>query len=355
MLYTNGRMTDAPSTRLPEPVAHAADEAASASAEATRRRHVDPFDLVERYGILLVWIAVIVVFSILRPSTFPTTINFETIFGTQAVLLVMTLGLIVALTAGEFDLSIGAAMGFGAVLVAWLNVNHHWPIGGAVAATLAFGILFGLFNAVLVVTIGVPSLVATLGTGTLLGGIGFGITNSVTIGGISSQLVNTASKQIFGLTVVFYIGLAGVVILWYVLEYTPLGRHLLFVGESREVARLAGLRVDAIRAGSLVASAAVATFAGVMQAGSIGAADPGGGTSYLLPAFAGAFLGQTAIKPGRFNAWGTFVAVYFLVTGITGLELLGYVGWVQDVFYGGSLVVAVALGRIAARRRTVEA
>ena len=322
---------------------------------AARRARFDPFDVLERYGILLVWVVVIVLFSILRPSTFPTTVNFETIFGTQAVLLVMTLGLIVALTAGEFDLSIGATMGFGAVLIAWLNVNHHWPIGWAVLATVAFGVLFGALNAFIVVGIGVPSLVTTLGTGTLLGGVGFGLTNSVTIGGISPNLVDSASKQVFGLTIAFYVGLAGVVVLWYVLEHTPLGRHLLFVGEGREVARLAGLRVDAIRAGSLVASAAVATFAGVLQAGTVGAADPGGGASYLLPAFAGAFLGQTAIKPGRFNAWGTFVAVYFLVTGITGLELLGYVGWVQDVFYGGSLVVAVALGRLAARRRTVEA
>lgn len=322
---------------------------------AARRRALDPFDLVERYGIILVWGIVIVVFSILKPSTFPTTINFETIFGTQAVLLVMTLGLLVALTAGEFDLSIGAVMGFGAILVAWLNVVHHWPIGAAVAAALAFGLVFGALNAFLIVKIGVPSLVATLGTGTLLGGVGFGISNSVTIGGISSTLINAASRQVFGLPIAFYVGVGLVVLLWYVFEYTPIGRYLLFVGEGREVARLAGIRVDAIRAGSLIVCSLVAAFAGVMQAGTVGAADPGGGTSYLLPAFAGAFLGQTAIKPGRFNAWGTFVAVYFLVTGITGLELLGYVGWVQDVFYGGSLVVAVALGRLAARRRAVQA
>lgn len=319
------------------------------------RRAVDPFDLLERFGILVVWGAVIVLFSILKPSTFPTTVNFQTIFGTQAVLLVMTLGLLIALTAGEFDLSIGAVMGFGAIMVAWLNVIHHWPIGGAVLATLVFGVGFGAVNAFLVVRIGVPSLVATLGTGTLLGGVGFGISNSVTIGGISSTLINAASRQLFGLPIAFYVALGAVVLLWYVLEYTPIGRYMLFVGEGREVARLAGIRVDAIRAGSLIACSLVATFAGVMQAGTIGAADPGGGTAYLLPAFAGAFLGQTAIKPGRFNAWGTFVAVYFLVTGITGLQLLGYVGWVQDVFYGGSLVVAVALGRLAARRRAVRA
>ena len=347
-------MTEASPTPASEQANAAAKRADRQGPSAARHRRVDPFDLVERFGIVVVWVVVIVIFSILKPSTFPTTVNFETIFGTQAVLLVMTLGLLIALTAGEFDLSIGATMGFGAVLVAWLNVNHTWPIGWAVFATMLFGLCFGALNAFLVVKVQVPSLVATLGTGTLLGGVGFGITNSVTIGGISSKLINATTTQLFGLPIAFYIGLGVATALWYVFEYTPLGRHLLFVGESREVARLAGLRVDGIRAGSLIACATVATFAGVLQAGTVGAADPGGGTSFLLPAFAGAFLGQTGIKPGRFNAWGTFVAVYFLVTGITGLELLGYVGWVQDVFYGGSLVIAVALGRLAARRRTVN-
>ena len=347
-------MSEVPTTPTRDVSGPAPDGGETAAPLAARRRvRIDVLDLVERFGILLVWGIVIVVFSILKPSTFPTTVNFQTIFGTQAVLLVMTLGLLISLTAGEFDLSVGAVMGFGATMVAWLNVVHHWPIGAAVLATLAFGIFFGAVNAFLVVRVGVPSLVATLGTGTLLGGVGYGISNSVTIGGISSTLINAASRQIFGLPIAFYVGVAAVVVLWYVFEYTPIGRYLLFVGEGREVARLAGIRVGAIRAGSLIACSLVVTFAGIMQAGTVGAADPGGGTAFLLPAFAGAFLGQTAIKPGRFNAWGTFVAVYFLVTGITGLELLGYVGWVQDVFYGGSLVVAVALGRLAARRRAV--
>ncbi|HSP74485.1 MAG TPA: ABC transporter permease [Gaiellaceae bacterium] len=340
-------MTDAP----PTPLEHV--EVAAGKVRA-RRLRADPFDLLERFGILVVWGAVVLVFSLLKPSTFPTTANFQTIFGTQAVLLVMTLGLLIALTAGEFDLSIGSVMGFGAILVAWLNVVHHWSIGTAVLATLAFGVLFGAVNAFLVIRVGVPSLVATLGTGTLLGGVGFGISNSVTIGGISQHLVDGASRQMFGLPVTFYVGVGIVVLVWYGFEYTPIGRYLLFVGEGREVARLAGLRVDAMRGGALIACSLVATLAGLMQAGTVGAADPGGGGSFLLPAFAGAFLGQTAIKPGRFNAWGTFVAVYFLVTGITGLQLLGYVGWVQDVFYGGSLVLAVTLARLAARRRAVQ-
>ncbi len=310
-----------------------------------------PVELGERYGILVLWAVVIIVFSLLRPDTFFTSANFETIFGTQAVQLVITLGLIVSLTAGEFDLSVASVMGFGATMVALLNVNDHWSLIPAIIVTLLVGLLIGSVNAYLVVRIGVSSLIVTLGMGTLISGIGFGISHSVTIGGISPNLLTAMQTTVFGLPIAFYIGLFICFVLWYVLGYTPLGRHLLFVGEGRQVARLAGLRVDSMRALALITTALICTIAGIMQAGVVGAADPGGGPPYLLPAFAGAFLGQTVINPGRFSPWGVFVATYFLVTGITGLQLLGGAGWVQDVFYGGALVIAVTLAQLVARRR----
>ena len=310
-----------------------------------------PVELGERYGILVLWAVIIVVFSLLRPHTFPTSSNFETIFGTQAVQLVITLGLIVSLTAGEFDLSVASVMGFAATMLAFLNVNHHWALVPAIIATLVFGLIIGSINAFLVVRIGVSSLIVTLGMGTLLTGVGYGISSSVTIGGISQGLLSAMQNTILGLPIAFYVGVFICIVLWYILGYTPLGRHLLFVGEGREVARLAGLRVDSMRALALISTALICTIAGIMQAGVVGAADPGGGPPYLLPAFAGAFLGQTVISPGRFSPWGVFVATYFLVTGITGLQLLGGAGWVQNVFYGGALVIAVTLAKLVARRR----
>ncbi len=309
---------------------------------------------LERYGILVAWLVVIVVFSILAPTTFPTVANFDTIASTQAVLLIMTLGLLLPLAAGEFDLSVGATMGFAPIVVGYLNVFHHWPIVPAVAVALLAGIGFGAFNALLIVRLGVPSLIATLGSGTLLTGLGYGLSNSETIGGISNGLINFATWPIGGLPLSFLYAIAITVLIWYVLEHTPFGRYLFFVGEGREVARLAGLPVNPLRTISLISGAFVVTVAGVLQAGTVGAADPTVGVSYLLPTFAGAFLGATAIRPGRFNAWGSLIAVYFLVTGITGLELLGYSGWVQQIFYGGVLIIAVALGRITQNRRAVQ-
>jgi ribose transport system permease protein len=91
-------------------------------------------------------------------------------------------------------------------------------------------------------------------------------------------------------------------------------------------------------------------LAGILLVGSTGASDPTTASSYLLPALAGAFLGSTVIRPGQFNIAGTFVAVYFLVTGVVGLDLEGYSGWVQDTFYGASLLVAVVSTQMVVQR-----
>lgn len=318
--------------------------------EVRLHRGIDVRDLAYRYAIGLAWIAVIVIFGALRPDTFLTTGNFQTIFGTQAVLLVATLGLLFPLAAGEFDLSIGGTIGFAAMLTVVLNVNHGVAIGWAILATLAAALLIGLVNALFVVRIGVHSFVVTLGTGTVLVGLTFAISDSQTVGGVSQTLVDAVRQRPFlGLPLGFYYALGFCVIVWYVLGHTPLGRYLLFVGLGREVARLGGVRVNVLRTAALVIASGAAGVAGIMLAGSLGAADPNAGPTYLLPAYAGAFLGSTVVQPDRFNPWGAFIAVYFLVTGITGLQLLGYAGWVEQVFYGTSLVLAVTFSRLVSR------
>lgn len=303
-----------------------------------------------RFGLLATWLAVIVVFSVLKPDVFFAVSNFRSILSSQAILLVLTLGLLPALAAGEYDLSAAGVLGVSLVLIGWLNVVHHWPIGAAIAVALAAGVLVGLANAFFVVVIGIESIVVTLGMGTLLAGAAIGI-NNLSIGGISDALVRVSRTQVLGLQAIFYYGLALTVLMWYVFRYTPLGRYLYFVGAGRNVARLSGIRVDLIRAGTLVTASVFAAVAGVLLAGLLGSSDPTIGPTFLLPAFASAFLGSTAITPGRFNPWGAFIAVYFLVTGITGLQLLGLSGWIEQAFYGGSLVIAVTFSKLAGMQR----
>jgi len=306
--------------------------------------------LASRFGIVVIWGVLIAFFSMWDSPDFFQASTFQTIFGSQAVLLILALALMVPLIVGEFDLSIVGTMSVALSLVGWLNVLHHWPIGAAVAVALLVGLVIGAINAFFVIVIGVDSIVVTLGAGTFWTGIGYAI-YSTTIPNISLTLVNVATNKLFGLPYAFYYAVLLVLGLWYVITYTPLGRYLYFVGANRSVSLLSGIQVDRIRAGAFVLSGLLCAVAGVLLAGTLGSSSPSVSESYLLPAFAAVFLGTTTISPGRFNPIGTFVAVYFLITGITGLELHGLTGWIEDVFYGGSLVIAVALSRLAARRR----
>jgi ribose transport system permease protein len=312
-------------------------------------------EFVERYGLVGAWIAVIVVFSALKPDTFATSSNVAAILGSQAVLVVLTCALLIPLTAGDYDLSITGVLTLSQMMIGILNTRHGISVYVCIVLALLVGALVGLVNGAFVVIFGVDSFIVTLGMGTFLGGVVLWISNSETFAGISSQLTGPVVVERFlGVPLAFYYGLALVVALWYFLEYTSLGRQLLFVGRSRSVARLSGLRVGRLRWGALVASGVTAAGAGVLYAGITGAADPVSGAGFLLPAFAAAFLGATSIVPGRFNPWGAFVAVYFLVTGITGLTLLGVQSWVEDMFYGGALVLSVTFSQIARRREEHE-
>jgi ribose transport system permease protein len=321
------------------------------SAEAAARRQTW-VDRGERYGLVIAWLAVIIVFGIIRPGTFLSWANFSTIFGSQAVLVVMTLGLIIPLTAGDYDLSIAGNLTLTSMTVAVLNVYFHWPILLAVLVALLIGVLIGAVNAFIVLYFRISSLIVTLGMGTFIHGITLWISNSNTISGIDPAITKAVIvTRVFGIPLAFYYALAVAAIIWYVFTYTALGQRLLFVGRGREVARLSGIRVDQVRASTFLVSGFLGALSGVLFVGTLGAADPSSGLSYLLPAFAAAFLGATSITPGRFNPIGAVIAVYFLVTGISGLSILGINTFVQDMFYGGALVVAVALSQVVRGRQ----
>lgn len=336
----------------------AAEPAAAASAQAPaagRRRQNKMAQTIERLALLIAWVVVILVFSALRPDTYPTWGNFTTIFGSQAVLVVITLGLMVPLTAGDFDLSVASVLTLSQMIIGILNVHHGWPVGLAILAAVVVAAVVGLINAGFILYFRIPSLIVTLGTGTFINGVVLWISASQTIGGISDNLVDAVvGARLFDIPLAFYYGALLSAALWYLFEFTALGRRLLFVGRGREVARLSGIRVDRVRLGCLVTSAIFSALAGTLYAGMTAAADPISGLNYLLPAFAAVFLGATSIVPGRFNPWGSFIAVYLLVSGITGLTMLGIDTFVQNLFYGGALVLAVAASQLVRKRQALE-
>jgi ribose transport system permease protein len=316
--------------------------------EAGRRRgSVGRF--LNKYGVVVAFIAFLVFFSALLPHTFFTRGNFVTMLSSQAVLLIVALGLTIPLSTGEFDLSIGSVVAFSGVLLAVLTGNLHWSTPLALLAVAVAGVVVGIVNGLFVVAFGVNAFIATLGTSTILTGLALAVSDGQIVSLGADSIASFATAQWAGLSTPVFVALAVALALWYVYEHTPLGRYLFFVGEGREVARLAGIRVGRLRWGAFVASALLCTLAGTLAVGNLGAAVPSIGASYLLPAFAAAFLGATTLRPGRFNAWGTVIALYLLEAGVTGLQLLGASSWVEQVFNGSALVVAVTFARFASR------
>ena len=200
---------------------------------------------------------------------------------------------------------------------------------------------------------GINSVIVTLGVSSVAGGAAYYVSQSTTVSGIDPELSSIALGEFLGLPYIFWYGVIIVTVAAYVMSATPLGRAMVFVGSNREVARLAGIDVTLFRFLAYLVSALLCTVAGIIVTIGLGGYDPAVSVTYFLPTFACVFLGTVAVVPGRFNPIGMFIAVYFLITGVIGFQLLGYSGWVTDVFYGLALIVAVTISFFVQKRLRV--
>lgn len=296
----------------------------------------------------------LVIFFSLATDTFFTTTTLRTIATEQAITAVVAMGLTIALAAGVFDLSIAGTMGLANIIVAKLMAEAGVDPVFAVLLTLLVGAFVGVINGLLVVYARIDPFIATLGTNSILLAAIFVVSGNENVLGVPVGFQSVAGDQIAGIPLpVFYVIGLGLII-WYVLAWTPVGRRLYATGGGREVARLAGVPTSRYIISAFVCSAAIAATAGVLVVATIGTGSTEVGPSYLLPAFAAGFLGATQFRPGRFNIWGTLLAVYLLATGVKGLVLMGADVWVPDLFNGLALIVAVGLSGIQRRAKSRE-
>lgn len=314
--------------------------------------HLRLRELARAYLVVLLVPLLILVFSLLAPSTFATLGTMQTLLTTNAALLILAVGQTYVLVVGEFDLSFAGLIGMsGCLFVAF----HGAPVGVALIISLAAAIVVGLVNAVFVVALGVNSLIATLGMSTVTTGIALAATNSQTVPNPYSGLGSLITHRIGGIGLPFYVALVGILILWGIFERTRLGRNSYFVGSGRRAAAYAGIKVNRVRTLAFVVSAFTSWLAGLFLFGQSGSADATFGTGYLLTVIAAVFLGYTAIKPGRFNALGSLVGMLVLAIGTTGIEVLAAPIWLTDVFSGSILFVAVAVANVLGAAKGLRA
>lgn len=299
---------------------------------------------------LYIFVVIFALFAIITPKTFLAPGTWVLLLDEQTITVLAALAVLIPLNVAVFNLAIGAEVGFAVILVAVLQVNLQLPWPLAVVLALAAGALIGVISGLIITRLKIDSFIATLGMSSLLTaglvlmsgqrqvlGLGEGFRDFAT-GGI--PLGGT-----FKLTWPFIIMIVVALLLWYVMEKTPLGRRMYAAGFNPDGARLSGVNVARLQIGALVVGGMVAALAGTLLASRINAGDPTVGPNLLLPALTAVFLGSTQFKGGRFNVWGTVVSVYVLAVGVKGLQLLGATDWVENAFNGLALLGAVALSR----------
>jgi ribose transport system permease protein len=198
----------------------------------------------------------------------------------------------------------------------------------------------------------IDSFIATLGTGTVLYAIAMWHTQGHQVVGVAPDGFYAISGTfLFDLPITGYYVLALTLVLWIGLEYLPIGRYFYAIGANPKAAALNGIPVGRYTMFAFVSSGLLTAFAGVLLASRLRIGQASVGLEYLLPALVGAFLGSTTIKPGRVNVWGTIVGVTILAIGISGIQQFGASFFVEPLFNGATLLVAIGIAGYAQRRR----
>lgn len=305
-------------------------------------------------SLLFIWVGMIVLFGLLEPDAFLSMVTLRSVLADQAITAMMAMSLIMPIASNKFDLSVAGMMGLSAILVATfiVKVGMPWPL--AILLTLLCGLVVGGINVFVVVGLKINSFIATLATLSILGAMIQWISDGDQIAeGIPSSFKEFGRMKFFGIPMPVFYMLAIALVLAYVLEYRQFGRYLYATGSNEDAARLSGVDTRKVSSIALMVSATIATIVGIVFTMRIGAASIDVGMPYLLPSFAAAFLGATQFKEGNVNVPGTIVAVYVLATGVKGVQLMGAPYWIEDLFFGLALLIAVGLAVRSGRQRSM--
>jgi ribose transport system permease protein len=326
-------------------------ELASSANRLTARRGIST--ALSTYGLVVLGVLLVIVFSIALPNSFPTALTVQGILQNQTTVLLLALGLTVVIASGEFDLSIGYGVGLTYVLTIGFIVKGGMPWPVAVVLVLFIGLILGLVNGVLVHIVKIDSFIATLGSGTICYGIVLWYTGGQQIlGTLPSGFTDLAGRFDLGIPQPAVIAVVVALILFVLLDLTPVGRYFYALGFNRRAAELSGISTRRYGIAAFAISGLIIGIAGVLLASRLQIANSATGAEFLLPAFVGALLGKTTIRPGRTNIIGTLIAVIVLAVGISGLEQLGGQFYVESLFNGFTLIIAVGIAGFVARRRS---
>jgi ribose transport system permease protein len=305
------------------------------------------------WNLAILLVALIFVFSVLKGDTFLTAFTFQSMMNSRSINALVALAVMIPIASNNFDLSVASILGISQVLANGLQTQEglSWEVASILC--ILMGALVGLINGMLVTGARINSFIATLGTGTLLLGLNQWYTGGrQVVGVLPRDFLAIAGKLPFtGVPAALVYVLAVAIVLWIVFDYLPLGRFLYIIGDSPRAAELNGISPFLYVTLAFIASGILAAFAGIILQAQLQVGQSTVGQELMLPAFTGALLGATAVRPGRPNVWGTVLAVAVLAVAVAGLTQLGAPFYVENLFNGTMLVLAVGLAGFTQRNR----
>lgn len=306
---------------------------------------------IARYGTAVAGLAVLA-FLLIFARNFASAANLLNVLKHTSFLTILAVGFTFALITSELDLSFANICSLGAVVTGGLvHGGIDWML--AAATGIATATLAGFINGVLVTTVKVPSLIATLGTASIAGGLAFMITGGVAfVGRWDETFLSLARGKVLGIPVLIFFMAAVVAVSWFATKQTRLGVHMLATGEAREAAHRAGIATARMKLIGLTLSGLAAGIAAVLLVANLSSAAPQMAGDFLLNAIAAVLLGMTMFEPGRPNIAGTFAGALIISVLDNGLVLLGAPYYLQDIMLGliviGSVSVSASVLKKAA-------
>ncbi len=320
-------------------------------------------DWLVRYGFIAVTV-ILFTWFILSEETFRQPSTLFSMLKFTSVVAIVGLGVTFTMVVGGLDLSVGSVAGLGVTVSAMMMVIYNLTGLFSGAMVLVAGAVVGIVNAILIVWMKIPDLLATLGMMFIIMGLkllpvdGQSVSSKMILrdGPVAPGRFTDGFLQIdrlmigiVPLPVVLWIVLT--FIAWFMLTRTRYGRIMYAVGANPEAARLAGIRVEWYRASAYVISGLFAAIGGMILSSRIGQGDISAGNSLLLDAVAVALVGTSVLGIGKPNAWGTALGALLIGIVITGLTIKGFPYYAQDIAKGLVLVVALTFSFTLSRKK----
>jgi ribose transport system permease protein len=243
---------------------------------------------------------------------------------------------------GGIDLSVGSVLAFVMMVMGWLKDSFNVPLPLAIVIALVCGSLCGLINGLLVTKAKLPAFIATLAMMSVARGLANIVTDGRQVVGFPDWFTSLSTVRHFGflsMTVALFLIL--VVVTWIFLHYRAAGRSLYAIGGSGEVARLAGIKVQALTVWVYVAAGTLAGIAGVAQASRLDSSEPSAGLGYELDTIAAVVIGGASLNGGVGGIGGTIVGVLIIGVLHNGLNLVDVSPFIQQVIIGAVIAIAV--------------